>query len=106
MGRFFDWMSATQGNPVADVARSSVVMSVGQPPPGTRHLWLIEMMRRWFHSTYLQHYFRLHPLDRRQFAAWRVLMAADFLCVCIPTEQERLVRMAREGLASSEWSCG
>ena len=49
-----DWIIATQGNPLADAARTSLLLRLGDPPPGTRGRWLINSGRGLYHSTYLK----------------------------------------------------
>ncbi len=97
-----DWLTATRGHPLSDVARSVVLMSVGQPPPGTPGLWLIEMIRKNLLNTYLKTYFKLTLQGRGQFLAWRAVNAAAFLLHSLPEERPLLLEMIEAGVAGSQ----
>jgi hypothetical protein len=51
-----DWMTASRGMPAGDVARSSVLLTAGQVPPGTPLPGLVNRLRQWMHSRYLARY--------------------------------------------------
>ena len=95
-----DWMNAAFGNPLADVARTSLLIQVGTPASGRAVRWLLLFGRRWFHQVYLDRYFQLRPDGREQLDAWLALNAAARLAEGIAEEQERLVAIVREHLAS------
>ncbi|MEW6649370.1 MAG: aminoglycoside phosphotransferase family protein [Chloroflexota bacterium] len=97
-----DWLTATRGHPLSDVARSVVLMSVGQPPPGTPSLWLIEMIRKNLLNTYLKTYFKLTLQGREQFLAWRAVNAAAFLLHSMPEERPLLLEMIEAGVAGTQ----
>jgi hypothetical protein len=88
-----DWADAARGNPWADVARTSLLLEVCAPPPGTPHPWLIELGRRGFHWLYLRRYTQLRPEDRWQLAAWRPVVAAARLWDAHPDELPALMRV-------------
>lgn len=94
-----DWIDATRGNPLADVARTLLLLSLGAPPPGTSARWLLDAARHWFHTAYLKRYFQLRPSDQRQLTAWQPVIAAARLSENIPEEQGRLVALVKAGLA-------
>ncbi|HED03328.1 MAG TPA: aminoglycoside phosphotransferase [Candidatus Fraserbacteria bacterium] len=94
-----DWMDATRGNPLSDVARTSLLLSMGAPPPGRSARWRLEAMRRWFHMAYLKRYFQLRPGDRRQLTAWQPVIAAARLGANITEEQDRLIALVKAGLS-------
>ena len=85
-----DWIDVTRGNPLADVARSSLLMDMAPLPEDTSMRWIINLGRQWFHRTYLRRYFRLWPGDREEFAMWRIVNAAARLSEGIPEEQALL----------------
>ncbi len=93
-----DWMTASKGTAAGDVARTSIILEVGKAPDGTPARWLIEWVRSLFLSTYLRTYFQLHPAEKRLFAAWRAVMAANFLRVSMPEEELDLTRIIQQGL--------
>ena len=71
-----DWIDATEGHPLADVARSSLLMGFAQPPSSGGLDWKVRLLRRWFHSAYLAHYRRLHPFPADELARWRLVAVA------------------------------
>jgi len=91
-----DWPDATSGHPLADVARSSLLMRVGGLPPGTARRWLVESMRALFHAVYVRRYFGLRPGAREQLAAWQLPVAAARLSEDIPEERERVLALVKE----------
>lgn len=99
-----DWIDATVGNPLADVARTSLLLKVSAPAgrPATRPL--LAALRGCFRRAYLNHYFQLRPWDRQQLEAWQPVIAAARLSEYIIREQERLLARVRTALAPS--ACG
>ena len=93
-----DWLDATRGNPLADVARSSLLFRVAAPPPSAARRWWFAAGRRWFQRTYLKGYCQRRPGDRRQLAAWQPVVAAARLREDIRDERERLLALVRAGL--------
>lgn len=85
-----DWIDATSGNPLADVARSSLLMSNAHLPADTRMRWLLNLFREWFHRAYLRRYFQLCPTDRKELATWRIVNAAGRLSEGVPEAQALL----------------
>jgi aminoglycoside phosphotransferase (APT) family kinase protein len=96
-----DWMDATRGNPVSDVARTSLLLSKGALPPETAVLarWVIGIMREWFHKVYLRQYFQLSLGDQEQLATWQPVIAAARLWENITEEKEQLVAQVEAGLS-------
>lgn len=95
-----DWMDATGGNPVADVARSQwLARDSALPPnmPATIRLSLT-LTRRWMFHLYRRRYGQLRPVTREQIEAWRVPIAAARLSEGIREEEERLVTVVESGL--------
>ena len=70
-----DWIDATLGRPLADVARSSVIV-LGILAPGSGATWMERVMVRWHHRIYLRHYFRLRPGGEEEYRAWLPIVAA------------------------------
>ncbi len=92
-----DWIDATRGHPLADVARTSLIMRLGGLPPGAARRWLIQALRALFHTAYLRRYFQLRPGSRQLLAAWQVPVAAGHLEEGI-VEEERLVALVASGV--------
>lgn len=93
-----DWMDATLGNPVADVARSSLLISEGQLPEDDPMSKQLARFRGQFHQAYLNRYFQLRPVDGTEFDRWRLVVAAARLSEGI-REEQALLRLIETGLA-------
>jgi Ser/Thr protein kinase RdoA (MazF antagonist) len=93
-----DWMTATRGNPLADVARTLLLLTSGEPPSPIDR-WMVKLLRRQFIAGYLKRYFELCHRADAQLAAWRPLIAAARLNEKIPGEQAHLLAVVRAGLA-------
>ncbi|MBK9714867.1 MAG: phosphotransferase [Kouleothrix sp.] len=88
-----DWMSACQGDQLADVARTAILFMVGNPPAAS---WLtraiIQQVRRRFYRTYLARYRELAPsFSEERLHAWMLPVAAARLTDAIPGEREPLL---------------
>ena len=90
-----DWMTATCGNPVADVARTSLLFRIGRLPPGSSmsKQALVSTSRRLYHGAYLRRYAQLRPLPRPELDAWLPVLAAARLTEHISEEEDDLLRM-------------
>lgn len=71
-GKVIDWIDASCGNPLADVARTSVLLlgtanSVPNP--------MLKVIVTWFHSVYLKHYFSLRKDGRAEYQLWLPVVA-------------------------------
>jgi aminoglycoside phosphotransferase (APT) family kinase protein len=81
-----DWNNAHIGNPLEDVARSTLILcgvSVSQPS--------LRASIDLFNTAYLERYLELRPDDRKQLDAWRPIVAALRLSDNIPELQEWLL---------------
>ena len=90
-----DWLDATRGSPLVDVARSVLLMGGGQLPPDTPHRWLVSIWRRWFTQVYLWRYFQLRHGDRQELDKWVSVNAAARLSEEITVDDERLLSIAQ-----------
>ena len=82
-----DWIDATNGNPLADVARSSILMSKAQLPEDKRMRWLLSLFRELLHQAYLKRYFQRFSEGRKEFEKWQIVNAAARLSEGIPEER-------------------
>jgi Ser/Thr protein kinase RdoA (MazF antagonist) len=99
-----DWTNAKRGDAAGDVARSLVVLSIGEPPPGTSTALrlLTHVGRRLLMSAYLRAYRRARPLDMELVERWVVAQAAARLAFdLIPEEERPLRRLLEERYARS-----
>jgi aminoglycoside phosphotransferase (APT) family kinase protein len=94
-----DWIDSVRGHPLADVARTSLLARLGDPPPGVKGRWLIRLGRGLFHALYLRRYFRRNPEAARQhLAAWELPVAAARIAEGIEPEQPQLLAILRRAL--------
>jgi uncharacterized protein (TIGR02172 family) len=98
-----DWMTATRGHPLGDVARTALLFQTGGLPAGIafgRRL-VINALRRLIFSTYLKRYLQLHPASRSEIDAWKLpIYAARLMEVQgYPAEKQLILRRIRAGLA-------
>lgn len=90
-----DWMDASRGSPVLDVARSCLLIGGGPIPPGTPVAWLVKMIRRRFYNAYVRRYFQLNPTDRLQLSEWIPVIAAARLDENLAMDEDRLLSIAQ-----------
>jgi uncharacterized protein (TIGR02172 family) len=98
-----DWMTATRGHPLGDVARTALLFQTGGLPPGlsfTMRL-LINAMRSLIYSTYIKRYLQLHPASRSEIDTWKlpIYAARLFEVEGYPAEKKLILRRIRAGLA-------
>jgi aminoglycoside phosphotransferase (APT) family kinase protein len=88
-----DWVEATCGHPLADVARTTLMMRHASVPPHVPGRQLIELGRRLWHQVYLRRYCQLRSVTPRQIDAWLLPVAAARLSDGIPEEAETLSKL-------------
>jgi len=93
-----DWMTASAGNAWADVARTSMLLSIGAKSAGKQMRPLIRLFIRLYHQTYLNRYTSLIPDANNDLAKWTPVIAAARLDERIKGEEEALIGMVRAGL--------
>ncbi len=95
-----DWMTACQGNPLADVARTMLIFMVAQVPgAGLTTQIIVNLWRGLFRRTYLAHYLELHPgVTEEDIFTWMIPVAAGRLREGIPGEQEPLLKFIKSSL--------
>lgn len=98
-----DWSFATNGNPLGDVAFSSLILSKATPPDGKPLPWILDLFRQWLHRRYLKRYFQLRPSGQEEFEQWLIIAAAVRLSEGMPgdrpiTEAQELLALIRHGL--------
>ena len=90
-----DWTNATRGDPNADVARSVLMLRMGEPPPGTAAI--IRVLRRvggkLLLDGYVRAYRQLRPVDMGLVGRWQVPVAAARLSEGIASEVPALLRL-------------
>lgn len=89
-----DWIDSSLGNPLADVARSSIIAlgaAASHQIPDPR----MKLVVRLFNSIYLRNYFRLLPAGRQEFQHWLPVVAAARLSENMPELESWLIARAR-----------
>lgn len=85
-----DWIDAAKGNPLADVARTSVLASgAASTLPFGMNLFI-----KLFHAVYLKEYFRLSPNGKKEYRQWLPIVAGARLSENIPELERWLVQQA------------
>jgi aminoglycoside phosphotransferase (APT) family kinase protein len=87
-----DWMTVNGGHPLADVARTSLILRIGNPPPGLGRR-LFELVRNLFHTQYLKRYMRLRQVTRDEIEAWHLPVAVARTLEDIPNERQALAAL-------------
>ena len=95
-----DWLTAKRGDPMADVARTSLVLRLAAVPQFMAGRWLINMFRARLHSIYLKRYLQLRPAPREQIAAWELPLITARLADSIPEERDLLLAFIEKALSS------
>ena len=99
-----DWMTGRRGHPLADVSRTSLLLSSGGLPPRMSLLTrlLINIMRRLIHSVYLNRYLQIRPAARSEIDAWQlpILAARLFEVENYPAEKDLILGQIRTALVT------
>ncbi|MBN1200731.1 MAG: phosphotransferase [Anaerolineae bacterium] len=95
-----DWIAATRGNPLADVARTSLLLTVGLPPSDMGPLLraLVWLVRGIIHRAYLRRYLAQRGATLAQVNAWMLPVLAVRLSEHVPGEQAHLLARIRAAL--------
>jgi aminoglycoside phosphotransferase (APT) family kinase protein len=90
-----DWTNASRGHPDADLARTILLLRLGDPPPGSSlGLRLLALVgRRLLLSGYRRAYARTRRASRPRLAQWQFVQAAERLDDNIGTERPKLLRL-------------
>jgi uncharacterized protein (TIGR02172 family) len=93
-----DWIDSSYGNPLADVARSSVII-LGAASSAQIPNILNRFIVRSFHSIYLRHYFQLNPDREMEYHKWLPVIAAARLSENIPELEDWLLKQVENNLS-------
>jgi tRNA A-37 threonylcarbamoyl transferase component Bud32 len=88
-----DWIDATLGNPLADLARTTIILEGAAACQ--IHNPLEAGFIRWFHAIYLHHYFDRNPGGKKEYQRWLPVVAAARLSEGIPALETWLIRQAK-----------
>jgi len=87
-----DWIDASKGNPLADVARTSVLALGVASTLGFGMKLFIKL----FHASYLKEYFRLSPNGRDEYQKWIPIVAGARISENITELENWLIKEARK----------
>jgi aminoglycoside phosphotransferase (APT) family kinase protein len=91
-----DWIDATRGNPLADVARTSVILLGSEASRRRNRLW--KAVAEWYHRLYLKRYLELLGKQREEYKTWYPIVAAARMSEGIVELEEWLRGEAETGL--------
>lgn len=100
-----DWMGATRGHPLADVATTALLLRISDLPPGIDVLQqrLLQALREAFYRAYARWYFRSSPYRQEQVDDWVAPAAAAILDRGrTPGEQERLAALVEQSFEGKD----
>jgi uncharacterized protein (TIGR02172 family) len=89
-----DWIDATRGNPLADLARTSIIMLGVAESAGIQNA-IIKLIVRFFQRVYLNRYFTLRPGGKNEYARWLPIVAAARLSENIKELEKWLIGQAK-----------
>ena len=91
-----DWMTARMGNPWADVARTSMILSIGVKGAGKQVSPFLRTAINIYHHIYLNRYRALSPDTKHELSRWLPIIAAARLNEDIAPEREALLQIIKE----------
>lgn len=84
-----DWMTATQGNPLTDIARTSIMFKYGVVSDKTYfEKKIISFIKNKFRLEYIKHYIKLTGVKIQQIEQWELPVAAARLTEWLPKDEE------------------
>jgi aminoglycoside phosphotransferase (APT) family kinase protein len=93
-----DWIDATIGHPLADVARTCILASLSGMPKGQPAKTLTQLSRKLLINPYLKRYFQLSSYIQKEMEKWLVPVAAARLSERIEEEYEDILAFINEAL--------
>ena len=91
-----DWMTACTGSPWADMARTSMILSVGAKAAGKLVSPLIRMGIQLYQRMYLNRYLAITPDTTQELKRWMPIIAAARLKEEIVPERDALMKLIQE----------
>ena len=91
-----DWMTACSGSPWADVARTSLLLTIGPKGAGKQVSSLIRMAIWLYHRIYLNRYLALTSDRNNELKHWAPIIAAARLNEDIAPEREALLELIQK----------
>ncbi|MGI6358676.1 MAG: phosphotransferase [Bacillota bacterium] len=91
-----DWANATSGHPLADVARTSLLLTIAEIPGLGAEAERVKLWQRVFRDAYVEHYLQLTGYGRKELERWRLPVAAARLAENLPGEDELIQGLLSE----------
>lgn len=91
-----DWNNATSGNPLADVAQTCMLLTMGEVIAPGAIKWLLGLIRKRAHQVYLRRYIELANVRPEDIEQWTVPVMAARLAEASESERAQLVARLRE----------
>ena len=88
-----DWIDAARGNPLADVARTTIIF-LGSANTTQTPNPIIKLFSKLSHAVYLREYFRLHTNGQEEYHRWLSIVAGARLSENIPELEKWLIQQA------------
>lgn len=88
-----DWLDASIGHPLGDVARTFLLLELGRPPLPLIQRLRLESARRAFRRGYATRYAQIRPFAMEELRPWRAVVAGARLEERIPGERRALLKM-------------
>ena len=101
-----DWLTGARGQPLADIARTSLIFQTAGLAPATPiHIRLmIKISRAFLHEQYLKRYLQMRPTECQQINKWRLPLLVARLCEVenYPHEKQQLLQQINSILNKSQ----
>lgn len=95
-----DWMTGCQGDRLADIARTKIMLNYAEIPrvPNFVNVF-VKMIQKTIYKIYLKEYIKLTKVDYADIERWELPVAAARLCEWIPEgEAKRITALMKKGL--------
>lgn len=93
--RIIDWLDASCGNHLADLARTTILIRGGAETSQIPNA-IVRPFLRLLHVAYVRHYFRLRPGGRDEYRQWLPIVAAARVSEEIPELEAWLIAQAEK----------
>lgn len=95
-----DWPNAARGCPLADVARTTIILRFGDPVGElSLGLWVLaRFMRGILRKAYIDEYYKHSPFSKKELGLWEIILAAHRIGDHIPGEEPKLLKFINRNL--------
>lgn len=93
-----DWMTVNRGNPIADFARTNMLLMIGPKGVGKQISLMVKVFIKFFRQMYSRSYLQLIPDSNNERKKWLTVTAAARLAEQIEPEREALLQVVKDGL--------